>query len=171
MWRANLRRGAWSVGLLLGACLYAASAKPAPINVGDAFPELAAAGLSGALPVTKGRVAIVDFWASWCAPCKVSFPAYSKMVSEYGKLGLVILGVGEDEKQSDHDDFIKRLAPAFSVVRDPGHALVAKVDIPTTPTCYILGKDGKVRFIHAGYFGDKTDKEIRKEVEQLLAEK
>lgn len=157
--------------LTLGTLLLAASAPlRAEIKAGDAFPALSAAGLKGTLPATAGKVVLVDFWASWCAPCKASFPIYSKIHADYASQGLVILAVSIDENAADYDRFVKKLAPPFVTVLDQGQKLVGQVQVPTMPTSYLIGRDGKVRFVHAG-FHDGTERELREQIARLLAEK
>jgi len=143
----------------------------ADVRVGDAFPALSIIGPAGAeLPAATGKVMLVDFWASWCAPCKESFPTYSQMHSDYRARGLMIVAVSVDEKQGAFDSFVKKMGPAFVVVRDRDQQLVRQVSVPTMPTCYLLGRDGRVRFVHQGFHGAETDRLIRKEIDALLAE-
>ena len=159
------------IGLALAFGLVATATARADLKVGEPCPVLAEAGLTGAdVPDITGRVVLVDFWASWCAPCKASFPIYAKLLEDYQARGLVILAVSVDEKQEPYEAFVKRLAPPFAVVRDKAHELVGRVGVPAMPTCYLLGPDGKVRAVHQGFHGDKTEKELRKEIEVVLAE-
>lgn len=153
------------------ALLSSAMFARAEIKAGDAFPALANAGLNGPLPATAGEVVLVDFWASWCAPCKASFPAMAKLHAELAPRGLVIVAVSVDEKESAYAAFVKKLAPPFAVVHDRTHALVQQVAVPTMPTSYLLDRAGRVRFVHSGYHGDETDRQLRREIETLLAEK
>lgn len=154
-----------------------ATALHAAVKVGDSFPDLSAAGVvrlsGGALPSTAGRVVLVDFWASWCAPCKASFPAYAKLQADYAGKGVLILAVSLDP----HDDppasvaaFIRRESPPFAILRDQQARLVSLVSPPVMPTSYLIGRDGKVRYIHEGFHGAVTDREIRRELDALLAE-
>jgi len=156
---------------VLGGFLMGGIIANAQVKVGDAFPTLATAGLAGSLPETQGKVVLVDFWASWCAPCKASFPVYGKMDSEYRSRGLVILAVSIDEKASAYEGFVKHLAPGFAVVRDADQKLVKEVMVPTMPTSYLVDRAGKVRFMHTGFHGAETEDALRKEIETLLAEK
>ena len=162
--------------LLAGALLLASTAAlRAELKVGDAFPALADAGVvnlaGGDLPATAGQVVRVDFWASWCAPCKASFPAMAKIHADFAPRGLVIAAVSIDEKPAAAVAFWKRMAPPFATLHDRTQALVKQVVVPTMPTSYLLGRDGRVRFIHEGFHGDTTDKAVRREIETLLAEK
>jgi thiol-disulfide isomerase/thioredoxin len=150
------------------AALFAAVAEGhAQVKVGDAFPALPAAAAS----VAAGKVVLVDFWASWCAPCKASFPAYNRILHDYQAGGLVVVGIGVDEDPAAYESFVKRNNPAFVVARDADHFLVGRVRIPTMPTSYLIDRSGRVRFLHAGYRGAETDAALRREIETLLAEK
>lgn len=143
----------------------------AEVHVGDAFPSLSVIGQSGAdLPAATGRILLVDFWASWCAPCKESFRTYAQLHADYRARGLVIVAVSVDEKQGAFDSFVKKLSPPFIVVRDKDQHLVREVKVPAMPTCYLLGRDGRVRFVHRGFYGAETDRLVRKEIDLLLAE-
>jgi thiol-disulfide isomerase/thioredoxin len=163
-----------SSGFHLAAVLLAAFAArlPAQVAPGAAFPSLASAGLSGgALPETLGKVVLVDFWASWCAPCKASFPAYSRLQSAYGGRGLAVVAVSVDDSPAAYAAFVARLKPAFVTVNDAQHRLVGAVQVPTMPTSYLVDRSGKVRFMHAGFHGEETERELRREIEALLNEK
>lgn len=160
-------------GLLL-ALLLGVGAR-ADIKVGDVFPPLSASGvvpLSGtAFPATTGQVVLIDFWASWCAPCKASFPMMAQLHKDYSTRGFVIAAVGVDEKPAAAIAFARKLAPPFATLHDREQALVKSVAVPTMPTSYLVGRDGRVRFVHEGFHGDATERELRKEIEALLAEK
>ena len=144
----------------------------AEIQVGDKFPPLDAFAFAGGpLPATAGEVTLVDFWASWCAPCKASFPVYAQLHADYRRRGLVIVAVSVDENQATFDAFVKRQSPPFATLRDKTHQLVSRVKVPAMPTCYLLGRDGRVRFVHHGFHGADTELAIRRVIDSLLAEK
>jgi len=125
---------------------------------GSGFPELA------------GKVVLVDFWASWCAPCKASFPVLDKLHREFSSRGFAVVAVGIDEKPAAAAAFVKKLSPGFVTLHDHRQELVRRVEVPTMPTSFLLGADGKVRFIHRGFHGDRTEAELRRQIEGLLAE-
>lgn len=138
---------------------------------GDTLPDLASFHLEGKLPSDlKGQVILLDFWASWCGPCKSSFPAMESLRKTYADRGLSILAVSIDEKRENMDHFLKSANVSFAVVRDAKQKLVTAADIPAMPTSFLIDRTGQIRFIHAGFLGDETVSEYKKEIDQLLAE-
>ncbi len=163
------RRTYLQFAMAIGVAVALAASALAQVAPGAAFPPLAADGLAGGpLPDTSGKVVIVDFWASWCAPCKASFPAYSRLQGEFAARGLVVVGISVDESPAAYAAFVARLKPSFATLHDSKHALVALVQVPTMPTSYLVDREGKVRFVHAGFHGDATERELRSEIEGLL---
>ena len=153
------------VGLLLvGGWLNLA----APLKEGDAFPDLTRCGLEGALPELHGKIVLVDFFASWCDPCKESFPAMEELYQKYRERGLVIVAVNLDNKKADMEDFLKQHRASFTIVRDAEHTLVSQIKIPTMPSSFLLDREGKVRAFHRGFKGAETRKQYVEEVESLL---
>ncbi len=168
-----LPRNPLPFGFALAAIAFSAAVARAEVKVGDAFPALAPTGvvnLAGdAVPSIAGKVTLVDFWASWCAPCKASFPAMAKLYDDYASHGLQIVAVSIDEKSAAAVAFWKKMSPPFVALHDRDQKLVQLVDVPTMPTSYLLDRAGRVRFVHAGFHGDLA--ELRQEIETLLAEK
>ena len=154
-------------GLLVG--LAGAPSARAAIKVGDKFPTLTDYQLEGALPADAAdKVVLVDFWASWCGPCALSFPVMDELQKKYGPRGFIIIAVSVNEKKSDMDEFLKHHAVSFNVVRDARQKLVEQADISTMPSSFLLGRDGKVAFAHSGFRGSETRKQYAEEIETLL---
>jgi thiol-disulfide isomerase/thioredoxin len=150
--------------VLTGAVLTANAA----LKVGDTLPDLASLQLEGKLPESlKGKIVVVDFWASWCLPCAKSFPVLDELQKKYGDK-VVILAVNVDEKAANMEKFLAKHPVTFTVVRDGDQKLVAVVQPETMPTSFILDGDGKVRFLHKGFHGEDTRKEYISEIESLL---
>lgn len=152
-----------------------APCRAAEIKVGDAFPAPAAHGVvnlaGGELPATEGKIVLVDFWASWCAPCKASFPMMAKLQKDYVERGFTVVAIGIDEKPAAATSFWRKMAPPFPALHDRTQTLVQKVVVPTMPTSYLVDREGKVRFVHSGFHGDTTERELRKQIDALLTEK
>lgn len=158
---------------VLAAALAALAAAQARVAVGDAFPTLTDPefSLEGELPALDGQVTLVDFWASWCEPCRASFPVYARLQADYGARGLRVVGVSVDKQRTAYDAFLKRLSPPFATVRDARHRLASVVDVPAMPTCFLVGRDGRVRFVGVGFHGPETTEELQRAIERALAEK
>jgi len=116
-------------------------------------------------------VVLVDFWATWCAPCKASFPAYSELQRELAGRGFVLLAVSVDKTRGPYEEFLKRFAPAFPTVRDGAQKLVAEVQVPAMPTSYLIDRKGVLRSVHSGFHGADTVRSLREEIVRLLEEK
>jgi len=143
----------------------------AEVKVGQVFPNLGNFGLEGTLPALGGQVVLVDFWATWCAPCKASFPAYSELQRELAGRGFVLLAVSVDKTRGPYEGFVKRFAPAFSTVRDGTQKLVGEVQVPAMPTSYLIDRKGVLRSVHSGFHGADTVRSLREEIVRLLEEK
>jgi thiol-disulfide isomerase/thioredoxin len=137
-----------------------------PLKVGDAAPDLGAFQLEGKLPDSlKGKVILLDFWASWCDPCKESFPVMEQLARRFG---LVVVAVNVDENRSDMEDFLKHNAASFTVLRDAAQKLVGRVEVPTMPSSFLIDRQGKVRFLHVGFRASDTKKLYEEEIGTLL---
>lgn len=115
----------------------------------------------------KGKVMIVDFWASWCAPCKASFAAYNELLEKYGSKGLVIIGINIDNEPEKAKEFLADNPASFIIARDPDKKVAGAYNLPTMPTAYIIGRSGDILHTHAGYReGDIAG--MKQEVEAAL---
>lgn len=121
------------------------------------------------LAAHKGKVVYVDFWASWCGPCRQSFPWMKAMHEKYGKDGLVIIAVNVDQERKLADAFLAEFNPAFTVLFDDKGALASQFKVQTMPSSYLLDRQGKPRFKHLGFHEAKRE-QYEKEFQQLLAE-
>lgn len=138
---------------------------------GTPLPELKSFGLEGALPANMtGKVLLVDFWASWCTPCKASFPTLNALQVKYASSGLIVLAINIDDKESAMKNFLADNPVSFTVVRDAGKKAVANAAVETMPSSFLIDRSGKVRFLHSGFHGEKTADLYAREIELLLKE-
>jgi thiol-disulfide isomerase/thioredoxin len=143
-----------------------------PAEVGKPAPDLSVQTLNGKGKISNeslsGKVAIVDFWATWCAPCKQSFPKLEEMAKKYaGKVEIV--GVSVDDDKDGVAAWAKENGATFAIGWDDGHAIANRWKVGTMPTTYILDSSGTVRYIHDGYRPGEAD-EIQKELVALQSE-
>lgn len=125
-------------------------------------------GADGSLSPSNasGKVLIVDFWATWCAPCKDSFPAYQKLVNHFGDK-LMVIGVSVDDDPSGIKAFAKDTGVSFPLAWDKGQVVAGKYKPGTMPTSYIIDQNGIIRFVHSGFHaGD--EKELQKQIQSLM---
>lgn len=144
--------------LLLGAVCRAEGVK-----AGDVFPMLETKA------DIKGKIVLVDFWASWCGPCKQSFPELQKLHDKCRDRGFTVLAINEDEEQGAMQRFVDSRSVSFPVVHDKGHELVKKVGVGAMPTSFLIGRDGKVISVHEGFRGEKTVQTLVAQIEAALA--
>lgn len=142
--------------------------------VGKPAPDFAAESVTGEGPATlkdaKGSVVILDFWATYCGPCKKSFPKYQALVEQFG--GEVnVLAVSTDDAgdvtKAEIEEFAKKTGVKFAVVWDKAKEAAKLYSPPTMPTSFIIDKEGVVKHVHAGY-KDGEEEEITNEVKALL---
>lgn len=116
-----------------------------------ASPLIAAGDASLDLETYAGKVVVVDFWASWCVPCRRSFPWLNAMNTKYADKGLVIVGVNLDNVADDARAFLDRYPAEFSIVYDVERQLAHKFEVVAMPSSYLIGRDGSLREQHLGF--------------------
>jgi len=138
-------------------------------SAGDNFSLKTAKG-KVSLSKYKGKVVYIDFWASWCAPCRKSFPWMNKMHSKYKSKGLKIIAVSLDNDNSVTKKFIKKNPALFTVAYDPDGKVADKYGVQVMPTSYLIGRDGKVVMTHKG-FRTKHKEGLEEEIVKALKKK
>jgi thiol-disulfide isomerase/thioredoxin len=161
----------------IASCLVVAAALFSPGWLTAATPKLApdvvlqsADGVAVPLAAYKGKVLLVDFWASWCVPCKTSFPALDAIYREYQPRGLEVLAVNLDEERKNADAFLTDRPHRMTVLFDPKGAAPVAFGVKAMPTSFVIDKTGTIRFTHVGYSGN-VDRSYRQEILQLLSER
>jgi len=118
----------------------------------------------------KGRVVLIDFWASWCPPCKTSFPELDTLYQSYRGRGLEVLAINVDERRKDADAFLADHAHVMPVVFDPKGESALAFAIRGMPSSVVIDRAGNIRFTHMGYSGKVLDS-YRDEITLLLSER
>ena len=112
---------------------------------------LARAAPPPALQPVEGRVLWVDFWASWCVPCRRSFPWLNSMHRKYGPEGLQIIAVNLDKDRALADAFLAEVPAEFALRFDPAGALAKQYGVQAMPSSFLIDLDGNVLATHAGF--------------------
>ncbi len=129
------------------------------VDVGQEAPDFSvtdAAGKPLQLATLRGKTVYVDFWASWCAPCRRSFPWMNAMHEKYGGNGLVVVGINVDKKHDAAERFLAQVPAKFAIGYDEAGATPARYAIKAMPSSVLIDSQGKVAFVHAGFRDEET---------------
>lgn len=122
------------------------------------LPTLEGSGLS--TRELGGRVVLIDFWASWCGPCRQSFPVLNELHGTFGKQDLAVVGINVDEQRQDAEQFLASVPAAFVIALDPAGRQAMDFDVQTMPSTFLFGRDGKLRWVHQGFRPSDRDRFI-----------
>ena len=103
------------------------------------------------LAALRGKVVYVDFWASWCAPCRKSFPWMNGLQKRHAAEGLHIVAINLDEKREDAAAFLAQVPATFTIVYDPAGATAKAYRIKGMPSSALIGRDGQLLWMHTGF--------------------
>jgi len=109
----------------------------------------------------KNKVVYVDFWASWCPPCKESMPKYNTLYKKLKNRGVEFIGVNVDESAREGLEFMKKHPIKFPVVYDRGKKLISKLEVSMMPTAFIIDQQGNVHKVHEGFKAGDEKKIVR----------
>ncbi|MEM6810477.1 MAG: TlpA disulfide reductase family protein, partial [Pseudomonadota bacterium] len=139
---------------------------------GKSAPDFAlknAAGENVRLSDLRGEVVMINFWATWCGPCREEMPLLDEMHSRYNRVGFTLLGVNIDDDPRRAEEMIEALGVTFPVVFDATKKVSEQYDVSAMPVTILLDRDGVVRYVHKGYKPGYEDKYLE-QVRELLRE-
>jgi thiol-disulfide isomerase/thioredoxin len=158
-----------ATGVMAVLCL----AMPAARTIdGEAAPDVTLPDAKGApvrLSGYLGHVVLVDFWASWCLPCKASFPALDALSRDVAPQGVEVLAINVDERRRDADAFLAAYPHTMTVLFDAKGQSPDAFGVRGMPSSFVIDRKGIIRFTHMGYTSDVGEK-YRQEIARLLAE-
>jgi peroxiredoxin len=150
----RMRIAAVAATVLLSLPLLAAApGAPAP-----PFSLSARGGSDVSLAQYKGQVVMLNFWASWCGPCRQEMPLLESIYKKYNKLGFTMLGVNVEPDSNAANEWLKQTPVSFPILYDKESKVSKAYDVATMPSTVIIDRTGKVRMLHRGYKpGDEND--------------
>lgn len=159
--------------LVFTVCMLLPATSVAALTVAEKAPDFSLAALDDeqeySLADYGGQVVYVDFWASWCGPCRQSLPSLDRLYRQLSHRGFMVLAINVDAYSQDAKDFLKAYPVSYPVLRDESGSLPATFGVKGMPTAFLIDKQGKVRRVHEGFrLGDEDI--IRKDILTLLEE-
>ncbi len=141
------------------------------VEKGQKAPAFSLDGTGGqvSLQSQAGKVVYVDFWASWCGPCRQSFPWLNDMQKKYGAQGFSVIGINVDKKREEADKFLVETPAQFPLAFDPSGKTPKEWKVMGMPSSYLVGRDGTITLLHTG-FRDQDRAELEASIKKALAE-
>ena len=159
------------VRLVLGAALALAASVPAlaivPASIAPDFTLRTLNGPNLRLQEQRGRVVMINFWATWCGPCRQEMPHLNSLYQKYKASGFVLLGVNVDDDTRNAAEVAAKLGVTFPVLLDTDKQVSRRYDLATMPSTVLIDRDGKVRYVHRGYLAGYEDTYDRQILELL----
>jgi peroxiredoxin len=148
----------------LVATAWPAAADDAAVPAPD-FTLASRAGGQLSLADLKGQVVMINFWASWCGPCRQEFPALDQIYAKYKPMGFTIVAINVESEKSDAEKFLAATPASFPILFDPDNAVSGRYGVSAMPTTVLVDRQGRVRWQHRAYKpGDEA-----KYIEQIRA--
>jgi peroxiredoxin len=158
--------------ILLALAVPAGAARAALPPAGAPAPDFAAkssAGRNVRLSELRGQVVLINFWASWCSPCRQELPLLGKIYTQYRSAGFALLAVNVDDNRKDAEGMLKRLDLKFPTLFDGGKSVAKLYGVDTMPATLVIDRDGRVRYVHRGYY-EGYERKYEQQVRELLKE-
>mgnify|MGYP003662761708 FL=1 len=124
------------------------------VDLDETVPDFTLKAMDGSnmrLEELRGQVVLINFWASWCGPCRQEMPILQKIHDRYESMGFTVLGVNVDEKQDKARRIVERLKVNFPLLLDTDQYVSEAFDVNAMPFSVLVGRDGKINYIHRGY--------------------
>jgi peroxiredoxin len=163
------RLNSWMRGVALAGALAMTSMVGASASRAPTFALPSRGGDTLSLDQLKGKVVMLNFWASWCGPCRQEMPLLDQMHKRYSALGFTMVGVNVDANSKDAEDWLSKTPVSFPVLFDRESKVSKMYDVSAMPSTVFIDRQGNVRYQHKGYkAGDEG--EYLNQIRALLKE-
>jgi peroxiredoxin len=157
------------LGAALAACAGAALAAVTPAMIAPDFTLRTMGGPNLRLQEQRGQVVLVNFWATWCGPCRQEIPHLNRLHEKYRSSGFQVLGINIDDDARAATELATRLGVKFPVLLDTDKKASRLYDMSAMPATVVIDRDGRVRYVHRGY-RDGFEKTYEQQIRELLKE-
>lgn len=149
--QTNTRQTAWITPVTAAVLLLASLAISAATTLAPDFTLKSSAGENLKLSEFRGEVVLINFWASWCGPCRQEMPLLSELHEQYRDLGFTVLGVNVEQDTRKARDLLEETPVSFPVLFDTNSTVSRNYDVAAMPSTVLIDRDGRVRYQHKGY--------------------
>lgn len=159
------------MGFILTVALFFSSVAKAEVLEGMApdFTLKSRSGENVKLSEHRGEVVMINFWASWCAPCRQEMPLLEEMYKKYSDLGFVLLGVNVEEDSSKATELLREIPVSFPILYDNKNDVTKLYKVVAMPSTVMVDRDGNMRYLHRGYLPG-YEAEYIKQIKELVRE-
>jgi len=135
----------------LAVCFAGQLAAAAPSGPAPDFTLKSRSGENIKLSELRGQVVMINFWASWCGPCRQEMPLLDQLYQRYQPMGFTLLGVNVEEDGTAADKVLKEIPVSFPVLYDSKNQVSERYQVSAMPSTFLIDRDGQVRYLHKGY--------------------
>ncbi len=157
--------------ILLSSVLSFYAIQAGAVTVGEQPPACGASMIDSGLPLDlsgfRGKAVVLDFWATWCPPCKKSIPFFNRLQQRYGADGLQVIAVSVDENPDDAREFLQKFPVDYQVALDPAGDCPQKYQVKAMPSTYFIDRQGTIRTVHLG-FRDADREDMTRQILMML---
>lgn len=161
-----------ALAVAVAALALAGTAGSAAVTPATGAPDFTLPSLGGPnlrLQEQRGRVVMINFWASWCGPCRVEMPHLARLYDKYRSAGFTVLAINIDDDPHKAASLAKQLGMTFPVLLDTEKKVSRLYDLGTMPSTLLVDRDGRVRYVHRGY-RDGYETTYDQQIRELLRE-
>jgi len=156
----------------LAVAVFVISLQGHALTIGQKAPDFTLKNMQGKnlnLTEQRGNIILINFWASWCGPCRKEMPVLQKLQEKYQDLGVAVWGINVEQENQAGRDFLTGLDLSFPIFFDQTNELSATYQVEAMPTTVIIDRDGVVRYVYRG-FKDGYGKKYAKAIKKLIRE-
>ncbi|MCU7811983.1 MAG: TlpA family protein disulfide reductase [Candidatus Thiodiazotropha sp. (ex Notomyrtea botanica)] len=162
----------WTRTVLMAVAMMLATGQVLAANTSGPAPDFTLKSRSGEnikLSELRGQVVMINFWASWCGPCRQEMPILDQLYQRYEPMGFTLLGVNVEEDSAAAEKVLREIPVSFPVLYDSKNQVSENYQVRAMPSTFLIDRDGKVRYLHKGY-KPGYEEDYQQQVRELIRE-